>query len=583
MGVKITDRFAAQCSVVFSNNYDTAGSITRSSIDYLTPTQLESLFAPGGLFADLDAWFRTAFEMKACGTRTFGLYDWIMSSADRTKGKLALNTQKSMGMNPSVMFPFILGKQDSVINTDYWAISTGGAESGYTAGVTGPLTADDLALTSATDRWVRVVSRYGIDLDAKWFVDRDRVTIFTRNNGFAQMGQWKVMAAAAATDKTYVDVLLKAENAGSSVPVNTAPTSGVLLPLVNNVNDYEKWCNNRPNYDGRKRIPFWFQTMRRTRRIDQLYLEYMKRLTEGDVNRAFAEFGDIPLAQRNAQDELLWQKRFCNAFLFNKPISEKQTLNTWEDLDDIQTPTGFTLEPVTGGKTITKRANFIGVFEQLLRCDRVRDLQNQPLNYYEFLDEVYRIYRARQTRGKANARSIDFYTDSITRATMQTAYVNYMKNEYGTDAVRFPIKLGETNNLGFIWDSYQVKHPAGVTINIISHEFFDDYRDAHKTESQESMGIMLLCLDMGKGGSIYWSQLASNRKKHRLGDLRDLAPIDADWACVMETLTEEVSLSSETGTVVVECPSDNLWIWNMSPAVPITTGQSNNPSYTNLY
>src|SRR5690606_10107944 len=103
--VKISDRFASQCSVVFNNNYDTHGTITRSSIEYLNPTQLESLFAPGGLFADMDAWFKTSFEMKACGTRTFGLYDWIMSGADREKGKAALNVQRSMGMNPGVLFP----------------------------------------------------------------------------------------------------------------------------------------------------------------------------------------------------------------------------------------------------------------------------------------------------------------------------------------------------------------------------------------------------------------------------------------------------------------------------------------------
>jgi hypothetical protein len=583
MGVKIDERFAAQCSVVFSNNYDTQGSITRSSIDYLTPSQLESLFAPGGLFADLDAWFKTAFEMKACGTRTFGLYDWIMSGSDRTKGKAALNTEKTMGMNPGVMFPFILGKQESVINIDFWAISAGGAQSAYTAGVTGPLTSGDLALAGATDRYVRVVSRYGIDLDAKWFVDRDRVNIFTRQGGFAQMGQWKVMASAVATDLSYVDVLLKSENSGSSTPFWSAPTSGVLLPSVNNVNDFEKWCNNRPNYDGRKRVPFWFQTMRRTRRIDQLYLEYFKRLNQPGVNEAFKEFGDMDLAKRNAQDELNWQKRFCTAFFFNKPIGPNQTLALWENLDDISSATSGQLDTGMGGKVITKRANFIGVYEQLLRCDRVRDLQNQPMNYYEWLDENYRIHRARQTRGKANAMSIDWYTDSISRALMQSAYVAYLKAEYGSTNVQFPVKLGERNSLGFVWDSFEVKHPAGVQINIISHEFFDDWRDANKTENQESLGIMLLCLDLGKGGSIYWSQLASNRRVNRVGDLKDLAPIDKDFACVMETLTEEITMTSETGTAVVECPSDNLWIWNMADAVPLTTGKSANPNYTNLY
>src|SRR5215472_16597051 len=54
------------CKVVVSNNFDTHGTITRASVAHLTPAQLESIFRPGGLFAEMDSWFRTAFEMKAC-------------------------------------------------------------------------------------------------------------------------------------------------------------------------------------------------------------------------------------------------------------------------------------------------------------------------------------------------------------------------------------------------------------------------------------------------------------------------------------------------------------------------------------
>src|SRR5437879_2594415 len=42
------------CKVVVSNNYDTHGTITRASIAHLTPSQLEDLFRPSGLFADMD-------------------------------------------------------------------------------------------------------------------------------------------------------------------------------------------------------------------------------------------------------------------------------------------------------------------------------------------------------------------------------------------------------------------------------------------------------------------------------------------------------------------------------------------------
>lgn len=580
MPVKITDRFASTCSTVYSNSYDTCGTVTRSTIAHLTPTQLESLFSVGGLFADLDAWFKTSIEMQACGTRTFGLYDWIMSGADRTKGKAALSIQKAVG-NPSLLFPFILGKQDSVINTDYWAITQGQANSAYTATVTGPLTTADLALGAASDRVIRVVSRYGVELDAKWFNPSTVVHIFSRKGtGNFENGAWKVLAAEAASDKTYADVLVTDQNAGSTTVYASAPTSGVLLIGQNNVNDFESWCNNLPNYDGKKRTPFWIQTMRKSRCVNSEYQKFFARLMESGVNEAFAEFGDIPLAKRNAQDELEDQKRFCNAFFFNKPISANQTLANWQSLDTINTASSSALILPTEGTIIGKRANFIGVYEQMKACSRTRDLAGQPLNFLEWLDENYRIMRSRQSQGKP-VTDIDWYTDSITKAHMMDAFLAYYKSSY-LDQVRFIAELNGANSLGMLWDSYRVKYPSGVRLNIITHQWFDDFRDANKTEYQEAIGTNLWCLDIGKGGSIYWSQIASNRKVHTTGEIENLAKIDTTFACVMENITQTVTMTSSTGTAVVECPSHSLIITNMADTVPVTS-QKQGPSYLDLY
>jgi hypothetical protein len=573
MSVSISERFAKTCQVVFHNNYDTCGTITRSSIDYLTPADLESLFAPGGVFADLEAWFKTAFEMKACGTKVNGMYDWIMSGSQRREGGVSGIDRKSRPRNPSLLFPFILGLQESVINTEYWAISNGWANSAYTEEVTGPLDAGDKALGAAGDRIIRVVSRYGVDLDEKWFQDRDRIFVMGRSSiGVAQNGQWKVLASAVAADKSYVDVLMVSENAGSSQPYATAPTSGLVLIGVNNVNDFEKWCNNRPNYDGKKEVPFWWQTIRRTRCVDQNYKEFYARLNTSGVNEAFKRFGDLDLAQRNAQDEQNYQRHFVNAFFFQKPISANQTLANWESLDTISTPTGFSIDPGTGGAIVAKRAAFIGVVEQHRACDRYRDLQNNKLNFYEFLQENYNLMRARKTH-YGSCTEIDWYCDNSYAALLITAYTEYLKKEYGSSNVQFPIDITKTmdNNLGFAWRTIMVKFPAGLKINIITHEFFDDLRDAFRVESVESAGINLWALDWR---GIYWSQIASNRKQHRIGDLTDLAPIDKDWGCVMETLTKEITLNSETGAVVCECPSNNILITNIRDDVPDTTGRS---------
>jgi len=567
------------CKVVVSNNFDTHGTITRASVAHLTPTDLEALFRPNGLFADMDSWFRTAFEMKACGIKTNGFYDWIMSS-QRNIGQLL--SYEKVDRGPSLLKPFVLGRQDSVVNKDYWAITTGGANSGYTATVTGPLTVGDLALGAAGDRWIRVVSRYGIDMDKNWFVDRDRIYIFGRTSGQTTIGQWKVLASETATDLSYVDVLVTTENAGSTTVYNATPTSGVVLRGANNVNDYESWCQNRPTLDPRKRVPFWFQTMRRARRVDSEYKKVYARLMES--NEYFRQFGDLDLAERNRQDEEEWQRAWLNTFFFGKKINANQTMTGWQSLDSILTVTSTGVDPGTGGKIVAYRANMVGIFEQLLACDRVRDLQNNPLNLYELFKEIYNIYRARKSQGKITD-TIDIFTDQQTAAQFETAMIGYYKQEYG-DIVRINIEEG-TNELGFNWRTYKVKFPIGVKISIVTHDFFDDMQNAFETESIGSAGRLMLILEIGKpgprGGTIYPGMISTNRKVRTLGEIEQLARIDPTFACTMENITEEITLISETCTAICECPANSLWVLGVSSSVPSISGLSANPSYANLY
>lgn len=554
--------FASQCSVVVSNTYDTCGTFTRASINPLTPSQLLTLFTANGLWADMDSWFRTQFEMKACGIKTNGFYDWLMSSA-KQMGKL-VNTVK-VDRSPSLIQPFVLARQKSVINTDFWAITNGYANGAYTAGSTGPLTSDQKSAAAAKDsgyRIIRVVNRYGVDLDAKWFLDRDVVHIFGRSNGTATNGAWQVLQSAVATDLSYIDVAISSQNGGSVTPFDAAPVSGVLVPGVNNVNDFESWCNNRPALNPEKRVPFWVQTMRRTRCVDQLYREVFAKLMKD--NRYFAEFADLPLAEKNRQDEEEFQKRFVHTFLFGKPISASQTLASYQNLEQILTVTGDVLDPGTGGKAVAYRANMVGVYEQLKSCDRVRDIANQKLKIRELFNEIYNIYRSRKSQGRPTS-SIDIYTDNQTAAEFHSAMIQYYKDEYqDTFRMTQSITEGRNDGLGFFWRTFKLNFPIGVEINIITHETFDDLRSAFLNEQIESRGRFFLILDIGKGGTIYPGMIASNRKVRTLGELENLARLDKTFACTMENITQEITLSSQTNTVVVECPANSLWVENFS-------------------
>lgn len=582
------------CSTVVRNTYDTHGTITRASINMLTPTQLEALFSTGGLFNEMDDWFRTSFEMKACGTKVNSMYDWLMSSA-RTDLKGLLSTEK-LDRGPSLLKPFIMARQDSVVNVDtYWVIVNGVANSAYTGAVPGsgvgtmsqgPLTVADKALGAASDRVIRVVTRYGVDLDPKWFLSRDRIQIFGLSGGTTLRGQWKVLASQVNTSLSYIDVLITSENAGSTTPFATAPTSGVILVGTNNVNDFEAFCLNRPVINPRKHVPFWYKTDRRARRVDSEYRKVISRLSEG--NKWFDLFQNLPLSEYNRQDEELYQRRWVNDFFFSKKISANQTMANWQSLEQITTVTGATVDPGLGGQLIAYRANPVGVMEQLQACGRVKDLQNHALNWYEFLDENYRIMRARKSTGRP-ADTIDWFTDQRTAANIETAFFAYLKAEYG-DIIRIPIETG-SNELGFSWKIFSnLKYPVGLKIAIVTADFFDDMVNAFADENLGSAGRVMWALDIGKpgpkGGTIYPGILATNSKTHTLGQLENLAKLDTTFACVMEHITEEIKMTSTTWTAVVECPQNSLAINGIADAVPITTGRAGDyytPYYQDLY
>jgi hypothetical protein len=540
------------------------------------------LFKPGGLFADMDAFFRTAFEMNACGIKRNGLYDWIWSSARSVK---SLVSWDKIDRGPSLLHPFVLGRQMSVFSTDYWAVTAGWANSAYTAAVTGPLAAADLALGVAADRVIRIVTRAGFDLDAKWFAVRDHVHILNRPSGQSQMGEWRVLASEVATDLSYVDVLVHSVNGGSNTPYDATPSTGVLLRGGNNVNDYEQYCQNRPTLDPRKRVPFFYKTDRRTRCVDSEYLAVYKRLMES--NEYFQEFGDLPLAERNRQDEENYQRAKCIDFFFSKGLPN-QNLANWQSLDQISSTHGNVIDVGLSGKVMAYRAEPVGVIEQLRACGQVRDLQNNALNFYDFLQEIYLISRARSSSGHTvSAKSIDIYMNSVMAAEFDSAAIAYWNAET-VNTMRLNVEQGD-NELGFFWRTYEFKFPAGVKVNIITHEFFDDLANAASAESVDSVGNVMFILELGKpgagskGGSIYPGTIASNRKVRTVGEIEKLAQIDTTFACTMENPTEELTLTSETWTVVLECPLNSLIISGIAAGAFNTAGLSTTHSASLLY
>jgi len=636
---KVIKESSTRHNVAIWNNYDTCGTMTRADVGVAETADLDNIFTASATtemgkntarYRDMESLLVTQMELKTCGGRQFGMYDWLMSGA---KSMGANVTQRKVAGGVSEIEPFILAAQKDVIKDDYWLVSHilnyqykyethATPESNSTpvgTAVTELNGGTGFTTTAASGHIIIRVSPAGNNpASLGYFPVGSVVNLFAKGGGDPTSPAFrialKVVEAVTDTGVTAVELLCTFQG-GWGGGVDITPTTmgatlgaGLVLSLIskfqspasgtglgskavltigaNNVNDFESWCNNRPALNTLKHVPFWYQTSRHTLCVSEFYKEWLERMMR--TNAYFAKFGDVSLAERNAQLGLQFQKEWCNSFFFGQPISVDQKLATYKDLDVISSVvTGnnqwnSAAEGDVGdieGSPIGYRANALGVYRQLADTDRVKDQAGGVFNLKTFIEsDLFNIVRSRKDQGKP-ADSIDVFTDSKTAKRIFDAMVTYYKNESdGMLNLRYDVTNQNIANLGFHADSYRLHYPAGVTMNVITNEFFDDLVTTHynaevagadsnaatAAEARGSMGRFLMVLDLG--GGIYPGVIASNRVVHKTGDLADLAKSDSSYNCVMNNPTKETTLNSLTWTAIVDCPSDNLIIENFQDA-----------------
>lgn len=566
--------FSDQCSVAVSNTYNTTGTLTRSNLAALTPTTMKALFMPSAnVWVENGALLRHQIEMKACGTRRSALYDWIMSS--NKPGQSALVNKRNVAKGPSMIEPFIVGRQMSVINDDHWYITGNLDKTAYDAqGGSETLTGTN----TADARFITVKSSFSstLPVDGDFasgsltvnprFLPGKRIFVFSKNSstGAAQITQLKVLQSGVNADDTAaIDIeCVQEQNTSGEIASDATATTGLVVIGPNNVNNVESWCYNMVNTNAVKHVPFWYQTMRTARSIDSEYRKIFGSLMAD--NKWYATFQDLPLAERNRQDEARFQREFLNAFFWGTAISSNQTLANWGSLDKIYPVTGASVDPGTGSNVypIAYRANMIGVVPQLQACGQVSDSAGVPLEIRTFLETtIYEIFRARESQGRPS-RSIDIYTSQSVADQFMSAFMKYSEEKVG-DTARIQAE-GEV--WGFPYRSFKLYYPQGVTVNIITDNWFDDQASAHTSAnaSNASLGNALYVLDLGSGGTIYPAVLGSSRKQYTSGQIDDLAKIDKTFSCAMDNVTIERTLTSQTVTAIVECPKNSIIVHNFS-------------------
>lgn len=543
-----------KCLPAIGTNIGTCGSVSICDIATATADTLASIFTDAsGDYRAMQSLLVADFEIKACGARTNGLYDFLMAQKKDWSRRV---TKRSLDQLNTRFFvePFIMADQQSVINNQYWQFDGGNDPS--VAGV---------------DWQIKAFSSTGIPLDSRWFYDRERIYA----NGISAGGSvtrtaYKVVTSVVVGARIVVNLVSENFSFTAASKVE-APVSGFLTRGTANVNDFEQWCNQIPGLNGTKSVPFWMETSRRTLCWDELYESYRSQLARD--NAFFAKFGDLPYAKLNAQIAEDHQRRWLEAFFWQKRISAAQKLDGTPNYLSLAEIT--TAAPAAGssylylpneGRCVGRRANSIGVYEQLAECGRVFDLLGNTLNLEELFELIYAISRARSDQG-GNGDVIDIFTDRSTRALIQLAMIQYYDAQ-AAGIARLNIEVGNTGTLGFVYDRYKLINPAGVTIHIITHNFFDDFKAQAVAAGKENAGNMLWILDFN---TIYPAIIDSNRVVHNTGDLKALAAIDSAYACVMRNPTQQVTLDSLTWATVVSCPVQSAILENFASTTPAIT------------
>lgn len=548
----LTANTFSKCAPSISTNIRQCGSVALCNAKPLTTDDLTDAYMKSGEYRVMEALLMADMEIKMCAETQNGLYEFLMANRVNMSKKVIAHGRDSGLLQ---IAPFIKARQYSPINNEWWIVTAGVASE-----------------TAGADWDVAVTSAGNVPADVRSFPVGMRVYINGAGEGGAATRTAFYVVSVADNEDDTLTLNLKSMHDGTNLEDAkiALPESGYLSRGGNNVSDYEKECNEQPAYLTKKLVPFWVKTTRWSMCKSSKYDQYRSLLMAN--NPLFREFGDVPEIEKNRQLAADFQKRWVNDFFWGKAL-ESQNLADYDNLDEIQTASIDLGLGVDGGVCVGKRAEPVGVYEQMAECGRVVDLLGEALNLPALFEAFYHIIRVRSSQNDTN-RIIDVFTDSRTAELINRAMIKYYASKSadhnGDSTLRLNMDISgfsvaKKAEFGFLYRSYPLFWPPGVTMNVITHYAFDDELSVAEEAGVGDTARKLWVLNFA---GIYPGIIASNRVVHNTGDLKTLATVHPDFACVMKVHTRQQTLNSMTFTTIVECPAGNLIIENFNSTEP---------------
>lgn len=573
-----------RCAPAVSTNIESCGAVTACTAKQVTSADLATIYGSSdSTYRILGNLVSADFLGKAVGVRQNGLYDFLQANK-RVMGGKRLSVQQVNGGLWEIS-PFIKMGRKRQLNTEYWTVRMNQVIPG-------------MGYDQIQNISVKIYSQGTAPADPRWFPPGLRVFVNGRNPGSPggdttyRLAFEVVTATETGTDQygKFIIATLKPQNQASvfrssssdaiqkkskiPTPMAIGDSLGLLLRGTPNVSDYESFCAEIPGLNNNQLLPFWIETTRYSICEDELTQKYLSALR--DSNPFFKEFGDVPQVELNRQIIEDYQRRYANAFFFNKPLPN-QTLAAYDQLSQIVVPSTSSLNIPIEGKCIGRKANATGIYEQLGECGRVVDLEAETLDLNKLFNSLYRLQREREAAG-TKADIIELFTDSFYANQFIIGMVNYFKTKYGSDVFRLTMQLnqgGEQGPFGFRFYKFTLDYPQ-VELRIVTHRMFDDMLAAHKAAGFESSGRMLWAIDWQ---NVYQGIIDSNTVTNKTGDLKQLAAVDDSYACVMKVPSRTTKLTSTTYTAVLEAETTSFVLENLGSAAPIGTSVNDGSYY----
>ncbi len=495
-------------------------------------------------------------ELRMTGVKQNALTDLIMSRIRPGKQGTIGGDQNGK----SVISPFTLVPQRSVVNSNYFVIESAEADPHADSTFEG--------VVHHPGAWeITVINEAGqfatslVNLE-KYFLPGKYITVLTLDpvSGVSRTLQFKVIATANADDagvsKATIDLEPPYTDAGWAALTSDEkavfnPETGVVINLANSVSNYESWCYQYPSELTLKFREFWWQTIRSTWCYND---EYVKALQAPLTGTFFQKFRRLDLAMQRKRQGEQEERDLYNTLWYGQRINEKQSSsNGYQDLPQV-------MDAADDRCLMEYKANTLGFRTQLAECGRVIDMNGAALDI-DLIKAM--LYAIRRHRGLSGMVEIDCFGDRFTYVLWQTAFLAYVKDRYGLDTTRFYTpgqKLTFQNQVLWNYDKFEFPED-GIIVNFFHDDYFDDHLSAFP-DAIKSRGRSLLFPDW----SDFSVAMADTRSVNRQTNVADNL-----YNCVIQPNVNHYQLQSKTIQCQLGDPNRHLVVENFSDECAVLT------------